>query len=386
VTVDKNLVRGLVAATGATAMLGATIGLAMVLLSLVLEQRGFSEGEIGLSAAAQFLGIMGFSPLAPWIMRRIGLFRSIAVSLIVCSICLAAFPVFTDYGAWLVIRLIFGGAEALLFVASETWINEAVPERLRGRMVALYGTMLAIGFAAGPLIVSATGTTDATPFYVGAVVVAAGLIPLVIGIGVAPAFDESPSSKPFAVFTALPVAAGSAALFGLLDGGLFGLLAVYGVEIGFTTRDATHLVTALVLGGIVLQIPIGLLADRIDRTLVLTGCAALGTILLIALPVAVDFGWALHLVLLVLGGLLGSFWIMAMTLLGQRYRGADLAAGNVGLTIAYGIGSVTGPVISGYAMEIWHPHGLVVPLAVLTGAFAVFAAGRWRAAKSGQDA
>ena len=132
-TVDRRLVRSLIAATGATAMLGVTIGLAMVLLSLVLEQRGFGEIEIGLSAAVQFLGIMGFAPLAPRIMRRLGLVRPIALSLVVCAVCLASFTAFTSYASWLVIRLIFGGAEALLFVASETWINEAVPDRLRGR-------------------------------------------------------------------------------------------------------------------------------------------------------------------------------------------------------------------------------------------------------------
>lgn len=383
---DSRLVRGLIAATGATAMLGATISLAMVLLQVVLHHRGFSESEIGFSAAVQFFGIMGFSPLAPWAIRRIGLFRAIAASLVVCALCLAAFPVFTGYAAWLVIRLIFGGAEALLFVASETWINEAVPDRWRGRVVALYGTMLAVGFAAGPLIVEAAGTTDATPFVIGAIVVLAGLLPLAIGLGTVPVFDDAPSKSPLAVFKALPVAAGSAAMFGLLDGGLFGLLAVYGIEIGFTEDDAPRLVTALVVGGILLQIPIGLLADRIDRNLILAGCAVLSTILLLALPMTVGHGFAIHLALVGLGGLLGSFWILAMTLLGQHYSGGDLAAGNVGLTLAYGLGSVAGPVICGYAMEIWRPHGLVMPLAVMTALFGIFAATRRRGIKNQEGA
>ena len=373
-TVDRRLVRSLIAATGATAMLGVTIGLAMVLLSLVLEQRGFGEIEIGLSAAVQFLGIMGFAPLAPRIMRRLGLVRPIALSLVVCAVCLASFTAFTSYASWLVIRLIFGGAEALLFVASETWINEAVPDRLRGRVVALYGTVLAIGFAAGPLIVKATDTADATPFVVGAILVLAGLLPLAIGIGMAPTFDEAPNKHVLAVFAALPVAAGSAALFGLLDGGLYSLLAVYGLNIGLVKDDAVQLVTALVSGGIVLQIPIGWLADRVDRAHLLAGCAGLGTVLLLILPITVGHGMAIHVVLFGIGGLLGAYWILAMILLGQKYSGGDLAAGNVGLTIAYGIGSVTGPALCGYAMELWRPHGLVVPLAILTAAFALFAA------------
>ena len=88
-TVDRRLVRSLIAATGATAMLGVTIGLAMIFLSLVLKKQGFGETEIGFSAAVQFLGIMGFAPLAPRIMRRLGLVRPIALSLVVCAACLA---------------------------------------------------------------------------------------------------------------------------------------------------------------------------------------------------------------------------------------------------------------------------------------------------------
>jgi len=378
VAVDRRLARSLIAATGATAMLGVTIGLTMTLLSLVLEERGYGETEIGFSAAVQFLGIMVFSPFAPRIMRRMGLVRPIALSLVVCAICLASFTLFTSYASWLVIRLIFGGAEALLFVASETWINEAVPARLRGRVVALYGTMLAIGFAAGPLIVKATGTADAAPFVVGTILVLAGLLPLAIGMGMAPTIDEAPNKHVLAVFRALPVAAGSAALFGLLDSGLFSLLAVYGLNIGLEKNDAVQLVTALVSGGIVLQIPIGWLADRVDRAHLLAGCAGLATVLLMILPATVGHGFTIHVVLFGIGGLLGAFWILAMILLGQKYSGSDLATGNVGLTIAYGIGSVTGPALCGYAMELWHPHGLVVPLVALTAAFALFAATRGR--------
>lgn len=364
-------VRGLIAATSTIAVFGITVGLAVPLLTLVLERQGYGEGLIGLNAAAQFLGIMGFAPLAPRAIRRFGLFRLMATCLVICAACLALLPIFNDYGAWLLIRLLFGGAEGLLFVAAETWVNQAVDDRVRGRVVAVYGTALAAGFAIGPLIISVVGIDDNTPFVIGAVLVLAGLAPLFLGAGAAPTIVGTPTRGLLAIARAMPIAVGSSLLFGLLDGGLIALLAVYGLAINLDIAGAAQLVTILVVGGIFLQLPIGWLADRTDRAGVLIGCGFLAAIILAAIPLATD-KLVLQTLLFGLGGLLGSFWTLSMATLGARFRDGDLAVGNVGLTLAYGIGSVTGPAIGGFAMELWPPHGLMIVLALFTLGFASF--------------
>jgi MFS family permease len=294
-------------------------------------------------------------------------------SMVVCAACFALFPAVDGYGAWLVIRFVFGAAEGFLFVAAETWINQAIDDRVRGRVVAIYTTALALGFATGPLIIAATGIEGPRPFLVGAGLVLAGLLLLLLGLGTAPGIAGVPSHGLLTLLRLIPVAAASAALFGLLDGGLISLLAVYGVAIGLDTAAAAGLVTTLVVGGIVLQLPIGWLADRTDRARTLAGCAAAGTAILLAVPAAVDEPVVMHGLLFVLGGVLGSFWMLAMTALGERFRGPDLAAGNVALTLAYGLGSVAGPAVGGLAMELWSPHGLMATLAAFTAAFAWFA-------------
>jgi MFS family permease len=363
-------VRGLIAATSTIAVFGITVGLAVPLLTLVLEKQGYGEGLIGLNAAAQFLGIMGFAPLAPRAIRRFGLFRLMAGCLVICAACLALLPVFNTYGAWLVIRLLFGGAEGLLFVAAETWVNQTVDDRVRGRMVALYGTTLAAGFAVGPLIITVTGIDDSTPFVIGVALVLAGLGPLFLGAGAAPPMVGAPTRGLLAIVRAIPIAVAASLLFGLLDGGLIALLAVYGLAISFDTAGAAQLVTVLVVGGIFLQLPIGWLADRTDRVLVLIGCGFIGAAILAAIPLATET-LLLHALLFGLGGLLGSYWTLSMAILGARFQDGDLAAGNVGLTLAYGIGSVAGPAIGGFAMELWRPHGLMVVLAVFSAGFAL---------------
>jgi len=364
-------VRGLFAATSTVAVFGISVGLTLPLLALVLQRQGYSESLIGLNAAAQFLGIMGFAPLAPRAIRRFGLFRLMVGCLLICAACVALLPVLTDYAAWLIIRLLFGGAEGLLFVSAETWINQAIDDRVRGRMAALYGTALAAGFAVGPLIITLTGIDDNAPFVLGVVLILAGLGPLALGKGAAPHIAGAPTRGVTAILRAIPVAAAATVLFGLLDGGLISLLAVYGLAIGFDTPGAAQLITVLIVGGIFLQLPIGWLADRTDRMLVLIGCGFLAATFLAVAPFATN-GLLLSALLFGLGGLLGSFWSLSMAVLGTQFRDGDLAAGNVGLTLAYGAGSVAGPAIGGFAMQVWPPHGLMFVLAVFTLGFAFF--------------
>ena len=156
------------------------------------------------------------------------------------------------------------------------------------------------------------------------------------------------------------------------------VLIFFGLAIGLDTVAAAQLITALVLGAITMQYPIAWLADRSDRRLVLAVCGVVGAAALAAVALLEARAWLLDGLLFVIGGMIGCYWILGMTLVGERFEDADLAGATVGLTIAYGIGSVAGPAFGGLAKEMWGTNGLMLALALVTGAFAVFAIARRR--------
>lgn len=366
--------RGLIVAIAVAGMLGMTIGLTMPLTAVVLDRNGVAGTLIGINAAAQFVGIMAGAPLGPRLVPRFGLLPVMAGALAASAATLAVMPVVTAYPAWLVLRFVFGAAEGVLFVATETWVNQAVSNAVRGRVVSLYTTSLASGFALGPLLIGITGTEGALPFLVGAGVLTGGLAILMLGIGTAPRIAGALSFTFTGYMAALPVAVCAAGLFGLADGGLIAMLAVYGLGLGFGEAKAASLVTALVAGGVVLMIPIGWLIDKVDKRRFVVGCAGSITLLTASIPMLAFRAEALYPALFLLGGLLGSLWLVSMALLGERFRGSDLAAANVGLTFAYGTGSLVGPAVAGAALEAWPPHGMMPALAVCVGIFAVYSA------------
>ena len=299
-------------------------------------------------------------------------------ALAACAACLAAMPAVEAWAAWGALRFAFGAAEGLMFVATETWVNQAAGDSVRGRWVSAYTTALASGFALGPLLIRATGAEGALPFLAAAAATLAGIAALGLARGTAPRIGGALSFGFFGYLAALPVAVAAAALFGFADGGLLAMLTVWGLGLGFAAEDAVALVTALAAGGIALMLPFGWLADRVDRRRLVAASAAASALAIALLPLLAGAPWAVFAALFALGGLLGSLWLVAMALMGERFRGADLAAANVGLTFAYGAGSIAGPVVSGAALEAWPPHGMMPAVAACVAAFALWTAAAGR--------
>ena len=142
----------------------------------------------------------------------------------------------------------------------------------------------------------------------------------------------------------------------------------------------------LAAGGVFLQIPIGVLADRIDRRLLLMFCAGAGVFGGISLPLFIHLPWLLWPSLFLWGGVIVGLYTVGLTLLGERFRGADLVGANAAFVMLYGVGAVAGPPVAGAAMDLWDPHGLALALALLCLGFigvAAFWRGPGRASASG---
>jgi len=74
---------------------------------------------------------------------------------------------------------------------------------------------------------------------------------------------------------------------------------------------------------------------------------------------------------------LSGVYTIAMVLIGERFRGADLAAASALFGIMWGSGSVLGPSLGGLAMDFYGPHGLPLALALMFALFLPLPAGAW---------
>jgi MFS family permease len=120
------------------------------------------------------------------------------------------------------------------------------------------------------------------------------------------------------------------------------------------------------IGGIAGQIPIGWLADHVDRMLLATVCTFLTLVTTLAMPLVISIQpWNL-LYMFVLGAVLAGVYTIALVIIGEQFTGADLAAASALFGVMWGAGTVVGPQLGGFAYDQFPPHGIPLALAVLT--------------------
>jgi hypothetical protein len=74
-------------------------------------------------------------------------------------------------------------------------------------------------------------------------------------------------------------------------------------------------------------------------------------------------------ILFLWGGAIWALYTLAMIDIGHRCRGTTLAAASGALVVVYTASNISGPPLTGAAMQVWDPHGL---MAVSTAIAALF--------------
>lgn len=376
--------RGLIAAISCIALFGVSQGMTHPLFALVLERNGWSSGMIGLNGAMVAIATLTLAPFMPRMIRRVGLPAFLTGGAVLSALSLLTFPLFDSFGAWLALRYVQGAAATALFVGSETWIIADSHEGSRGRVVGFYATVLSLGFAAGPLILTGVGFEGWTPFVACAALALMCILPLATAWGDAPGTEAGDVSSiaPLRFLRTNPAILGAVILFGAVEFGVMALLPVWGVKSGLDRDAATFLISVLVLGNVVFQIPLGAAADRFNRRAMLILCGVTCLVAAGLLPLFAGMRWPLWATLFVWGGLVAGLYTVALVELGARYRGATLAAANAAVVSAYGIGALVGPPLVGAAMDAVDPHGLSIALAAMASVYLAVAIARALRAKT----
>ncbi len=357
--------RNLTVACAAISVFGLAFGMSYPLLSLILESRGVSADMIGINSAMMPIGILLFSSVIPIATRRFGA-RNVAIAAaLATSVLILAYKAFDTLEAWFILRLLQGMSISTLFVLSEAWIVGFAGSAHRGKIVALYGSILSASFGAGPALVGWIGIEGWMPFVLGSVVILLGVIPLTL---VTEEHKEQPeetkTSGLFEFAPKAPMLLAAVGAFAIFDAATLSLLPVYGIRTGLDLSVAAMALTALIAGNMVLQFPIGWLADKFPHRLVLAGCALTTSIASLLLPWVMATIWMWPV--LVIAGTAGyGVYTVSLTSLGDRFEGIELVNGAAAFAAMWGVGALIGSVSGGWAMAGLGPHGLPLLMAVV---------------------
>ena len=364
----------LISAWGLFAALGLIMignGLVGVLIGVRSELEGFSTSTTGLIMAAYFGGFLAGSHFTPRIMARVGHIRVFAglASLVTTTALIHAVWVVPQ--AWIVIRLVFGFAMAGLYIVVESWLNDAVTNENRGRVMAVYMVVAMGGLAFGQTLIGLGSPLQQTLFIAAGALMALSIAPVSLSINTAPEFFLPPPVKPREIWKDAPMGVITAVGAGVANGALLGMAGVYATQVGMSNTVTGLFVGAAALGSVLLQWPIGHLSDRIDRrtailvvTLAAVGVAGFG--------VAVS-GSSLVLVavMLALGGLSFPMYSLALSHVVDVLPPGRAVTGSVAVVFLTGVGAIFGPVLASMVMTAVGPSGFFWTMTIVHGAVGV---------------
>jgi len=378
---DRQRVASIAAAIGCISAVGVGLSLSIPLLSLEMERMGVSGSGIGANTAVAGLAAVMVVPFAPRLAARFGVARLLWTAVFVAALSLVSFKLFFSYAAWFPLRFVFSAAIGVMFLLSEYWINAVAPPARRGLVMGIYATVLSLGFAAGPAVLAVVGTSGWPPYLAGGLLICVAALPLLLARGMSPTIGHGGARSVGSMILIAPVATGAALVFGAVETGGFAILPVYGVAIGLTAENAAFLVSLVALGNVALQIPIGLLADKVDRRMLLLVAATVGVIGSLAMPAVAPHPIAFPALLFVWGGVVGALYTVGLAHLGARFTGPDLASANAAFVVLYNVGMIVGPPLIGGGLDLYRPDGFAYATALLFAIYLVVILGRMRSAR-----
>ncbi len=365
----------------AAAMLMLGNGLMSSLVGVRLDAADTPAWLTGSVGAAYFGGTMLGSLNAYRTITSVGHIRSFTAFASLYSAAMLLHAIVLDPVLWLVLRLIGGYCMAGMFMCLESWLNDRATPENRGRMLSFY--MMAI-YAAMGLAQGALALPDGSGFLLfvlASLVLSLSLVPIALTRLTQPVLPDISSFSIARLYEASPLGLFGTFVSGLTTGAFYALGAVYAQRSGLGLDQIALFMATTILSGLVLQWPIGLVADRFDRRRVIVGLFAALALASVAMVATTGAGLS---ALLVTSGLYGAIastvYPMCVAYVNDRVDPQDRTPAAGGLILAYSTGAVIGPVSASAIMApgllgppgLFAFNGLVAMTAVIIGIFRMF--------------
>jgi len=349
-------------------------GLMGTLLSLRAIEEGFQESTIGIIMSMYFLGFICGTFLCPRLIRQVGHIRTLATLAAICAGVSVLQGLWISVAGWSLMRFVSGLCMVGIFMVIESWLNAQVPNPIRGRVFGIYVLINLIFLAASQFLLLAgdVGTLDL--FAIAGIMFSFSLVPVALTRLPEPAPVQNVRPRLGDLYRTSPLGMAGCLLSGLTGSAFWAFAPLFAEHTGLTTFGIALFMSTTILGGVVLQFPIGLWSDRSDRrlTIMLVGFMMATAALLATFSQAGQSVW-FSACLFVLGGMMFSVYPLSVAHANDHPGVDDRLTLATSLLLIHGIGAAFGPISAGVLMH-WFGHaslmGYFTLMGLLLGSFA----------------
>ena len=356
-----------------------------ITLPLKMQAAGLANEMTGVVMAAYFAGLLAGCLYGKALIFRVGHIRAFAglsalnVGAILCH------AILFDPIVWAALRFVTGLCLAVLFSALESWLNDRLDNENRGRVLGVYMVISYCAMALGQLSINVWDLETSDGFIAAALLTSLAIVPVALTHAKAPSLAKAAPITLGELYRLSPLAVTGAVCAGLMLGAFWGMGAIFGREIGLSVFETSLFTGSYILGGLLLQIPIGRLSDHFDRRTVLCNVLAGAVMVCVAGLAAGRLGDPLPLVLglaALLGGAISNVYPLSIAQAFDYLDRERYVAGASRMLMAFSVGAVAGPLVCSTAMSWLGPHaffGYIGAMAGLLTAFVLYRMGRRKA-------
>ncbi|MGJ7040366.1 MFS family permease [Shinella sp. BE166] len=352
-------------------------GLQGTFIALRASQEGFSTSVIGFVGAGYSIGFAIGCIYVTRVLRAIGHIRTFSAMAAIASASAIAMVLIIDPIFWFAMRLVAGICFASLFATVESWLNASVTNANRARTLSVYRLVDLGSVTAAQYLIPGIGIGGFELFAIVAMALSLSLVPISLADRSSPTVPEAIRFDVKKLWNISPLATIGCIVVGLTNAAFRNLGPIYAHDIGLSVTAIASFMSAGIVGGVVLQYPLGIYSDRLDRRL----------IILVA-----TFGSALAALYLAffaggdeLKNLIGIFVFgaFAMPLYSLCSAHANDHAGegehalvSAGMLFFWSCGAIIGPLFASVLLQFFGPQALFLYTAVILVAFMVYTAVR----------
>jgi len=335
------------------------VGLLGTLLGVRATVAAFTDLETGIVMAGYYVGYVVGTVVAPRVVRNVGHIRSFAAFAALAAASSLAFGLVVTPWAWLLLRVLNGLCIVSVYMVVESWLNEQSAGPARGRIFSIYMTSTLIALGGGQFLLLAGDPAGLAPFAIAAILISVGVVPIAVTRITEPQIDVAVPVHLVRLFRISPLGLTGCFGAGMVNGAFWGMAPVFGQRLAMDELQIALLMSVTILGGALLQWPIGHLSDRFDRrTILIVISTATAVTAATAGFIVVNGQVGLLPVAGLYGGLMFSLYGVSVAHTNDHLGHGEVLEATRGLLLVYGIGALCGPLLGGAAMQWGGPVGL----------------------------
>jgi MFS family permease len=353
-------------------------GLLNTLLPVRASLEGFSDFTIGVVMSAYYVGFIVGTVWCGRIIRRVGHIRGFASFAATATVSILVNALVVGPVAWTILRALVGASLIGIYISVESWLNERAEAGNRGRIMGLYEMVVLGAMAGGQFLLTFGDIRSPLPFVLAAALFAAGLVPVALTRLPEPQLEEGGRFSLRSLLGLSPVAVAGTLAGGAVGGAFTSLGPVYARDAGLDPAGIAAFMSAALLGGALLQWPIGALSDRVDRRIVIGATGLLGALSAFGIVLAASGSFSSVLGMsFVFGGTSMTLYALSVAHANDLLRNAQFLDAARGFNLLYGVGAAAAPPVVGALMTGLGAQALFwssLLLLALLGAFALLRA------------